>query len=55
MTDFMTITSSYSRSTCISVITATLTTRLIISRQYPQQYSPNIDRFCPACEQAGHR
>ncbi|KAG1778344.1 hypothetical protein EV702DRAFT_1095817, partial [Suillus placidus] len=24
-------------------------------RQYPQQYSPNINRFCPACEQAGYR
>ncbi|KAH7924072.1 hypothetical protein BV22DRAFT_1014025, partial [Leucogyrophana mollusca] len=21
-------------------------------RQYPQQYSPNIDRLCPNCEQA---
>ncbi|KAG2126816.1 hypothetical protein DEU56DRAFT_821789 [Suillus clintonianus] len=24
-------------------------------RQYPQQYSPNINSFCPTCEAAGYR
>ncbi|KAF9452990.1 hypothetical protein P691DRAFT_720397 [Macrolepiota fuliginosa MF-IS2] len=24
-------------------------------RQYPQQYSPHIDRFCPSCEVAQGR